>query len=846
MTFKNIFVYPRYPENLSKLYALAHNLWCLWDYDAINLFYRIDTHLFRSVHHNPVKFLLDLPEDRMKELSNDENFLSELEKVWKKFDEYMKYAGTPQNGDDFGLDKNTLVAYFSMEFGLHESMPIYSGGLGILAGDHLKTVSDLGLPVIGVGLIYRFGYFTQRINLEGRQEELLLELENHYLPLKEIRLDDGKPAYVETKILGENCKIKLWQIDVGRTKLILLDTSVETNPRHLRDITNELYVSDRDKRIQQEIVLGLGGVKALELLGIKPTVYHINEGHSAFLIIERMQKLMAEEKLSFSEARALIRTSTVFTTHTPVIAGNEHFDTKMVKKYLEQEIRQLGVSFDEFSAYGFIENNKDTFWLPALAIRFSRYVNGVSKIHGDVSRKMWSALFPTWQTVEIPIDYVTNGVHWSWISEPFTNLYNRSIGPNFIHSRGKKHVWQKIADTPDEEIWEAHRKNKLKLIEYVRRKLAADLVARGYSQHKIANITRLFNPEFLTVAFARRFAPYKRATLLLKDKERLIKILTNPKRPVQLIFAGKAHPADAAGKYMIKEILDFAKDRKLEDRVIFLENYDIDVARHLVWGADVWLNTPVMENEASGTSGMKAGMNGVLNLSVPDGWWAEGYNGRNGWTIAAGKYYVHTELQETAEANQIYDLLEEEVAELFYERNGEDIPERWVGMMKESIISACGNFNMNRVLVDYSKKFYSTAVKDYAQLHENDRKSLRESIAREHEILKGWNFVTVKGLTTNIDKEEYVCEGDTIEARCVADLGHAPSELFTMELFYMSGNKLNFRIIPMELKSREWETAVYECSAKIEGYGVQNISARIRPADPTVQDLHPEMVKWSE
>jgi len=848
MTFKNIFVYPRYPENLSKLYGLAHNLWCLWDYDAINLFYRIDTHLFRSVNHNPVKFLLDLPEEKMNELSNDKGFLLELDRVWQKFDEYMKYIGGPQNGngDDCGLNKNIVIAYFSMEFGLHESMPIYSGGLGILAGDHLKTVSDLGLPVIGVGLLYKFGYFTQRINLEGRQEELFLELENHYLPIKEIRLPDGRPAFVETRILGENCRIKLWQIDVGRTRLILLDTSVETNPRHLRDITNELYVSDRDKRIQQEIVLGLGGVKALELLGIKPNVYHINEGHSAFLVIPRLQKLMAEEKLSFSEARALIRTSTVFTTHTPVIAGNEHFDTKMVKKYLEQEIRQLGVSFDEFSAYGFIENNKDTFCMPALAIRFSRYVNGVSKIHGEVSRKMWAGLFQGTQTVEIPIGYVTNGVHWSWISEPFTNLFNRYVSPNFIHCRGKGNIWQKLADTPDEEIWEAHRKNKLKLIEYIRRKLAADLVARGYSQHKIANITRLFNPDFLTVVFARRFAPYKRATLLLKDKERLIKIITNAKRPVQLIFAGKAHPADAAGKYMIKEILDFAKDRKLEDRVIFLENYDIDVARHLVWGADVWLNTPVMENEASGTSGMKAGMNGVLNLSVPDGWWAEGYNGRNGWTIAAGKYYVHTELQETAEANQIYDLLEEEVAELFYERNGEDIPERWVGMMKESIISVCGNFNMNRVLVDYSKKFYGTAVKDYAQLHENDRKSLRESIAREHEILKGWNFVTVKGLTTNIDKEEYVCEGDTIEARCVVDLGHAPSELFTMELFYMSGNKLNFRIIPMELKSRDWTTAVYECSAKIEGYGVQNISARIRPADPTVQDLHPEMVKWSD
>jgi starch phosphorylase len=848
MTFKNIFVYPRYPENLSKLYALAHNLWCLWDYDAINLFYRIDTHLFRSVNHNPVKFLLDLPEEKMNELSNDKGFLFELDRVWQKFDEYMKYSGTPQNGsgDDCGLNKNTVIAYFSMEFGLHESMPIYGGGLGILAGDHLKTASDLGMPVIGVGLLYRFGYFTQRINLEGRQEELFLELENHYLPIKEMRLPDGRPAFVETRILGENCKIKLWQIDVGRTKLILLDTNVEDNPRYLRDITNELYVADKDKRIQQEMVLGLGGVKALALLDIKPNIYHINEGHSAFLIIARLQKLMAEEKLSFSEARALIRTSTVFTTHTPVIAGNEHFDTKLAKKYLEPEIRQIGLSFDEFSAYAFMENNKDVFWMPALAIRFSRYVNGVSKIHRDVSRKMWAGLFPGTQPIEVPIDYVTNGVHWSWISEPFTNLLNHHIGPNFIHCRDKGHIWQKLAVAPDEEIWEAHHKNKLKLIEFIRRKLANDLVARGYSQLKITNITRLFNPEYLTVVFARRFAYYKRATLLLKNKERLARILTNSKRPVQLIFAGKAHPADAAGKYMIKEILDFARDRKLEDRVIFLENYDIDVARHLVWGADVWLNTPVMENEASGTSGMKAAMNGVLNLSVPDGWWAEGYNGKNGWPITAGKFYVHTELQESAEANQIYDLLEEEVAEMFYERNEEGIPKRWVDMMKESIISVCGNFNMNRVLVDYSRKFYAPATKEYELLHENNRQRLREAIASEQEIFKGWNYIVVKELTTNLDKKECVCEGDTLEAKCVVDLGHAPTELFTVELFHMPGNRQNYKIIPMSFKSRQGNIAYYECSAKIEGYGVQNISARIRPADPTVQDLHPEMVKWSE
>jgi glycogen phosphorylase len=848
MIFKSIFIYPRYPDNLSKLYLLAYNLWCTWDYEAINLFYRIDANLFRSVKHNPVKFLLSLPEETIREISNDKGFLLELDKVWQKFEEYMNYNRTSKSEDitDCGLSRSNTVAYFSMEFGLHESMPIYGGGLGILSGDFLKTASDLGLPVIGVGLIYKFGYFTQRINLEGRQEELFVEFENHLLPIREIHRPDGENAYVEMRMLGERCRIKLWQIDVGRTKLILLDTNIEDNPQRFRDITNELYVADREKRIQQEMVLGFGGVKALELLDIKPNIYHINEGHSAFLIIARLQKLMAEEKLSFSEARALVRASTVFTTHTPVIAGNENFETKLAKRYLEPEIRPLGLSFDEFGAYGFIENDKDIFWLPALAIRFSRYVNGVSKIHRDVSRKMWVGLFPATPAMEIPIDYVTNGVHWSWISEPFTNLFNRHIGPDYIHCRADGHLWDKLANAPDEEIWEAHHNNKHNLIDFIRRKLADDLAARGYSLPKIANLTRLFNPEYLTIVFARRFAHYKRATLILKDKERLAKILTNSKKPVQLIFAGKAHPADAAGKYMIKEILDFARDRWLEDRVIFLENYDIDVARHLLWGADVWLNTPVMENEASGTSGMKAAMNGVLNLSVPDGWWAEGFNAKNGWAITAGRFYTHSEPQEAAEAGQIYDFLEEEIAELFYDRNEAGIPKRWVAMMKESIISVCGNFNMNRVLMGYSKKFYTPAAKASDALRENNSQQLKDAMLQEQEVLKYWNIIGITDLTTNLDKKDHIVEGDTLDVQCTVNLDRAPAELLAVELFYMFDNKQNFKVVPMTLKSRQGNLAYYECSLGIEGHGLHNIDVRIRPADVTVQDLHPEMVKWKD
>jgi len=704
----------------------------------------------------------------------------------------------------------------------------------------------LGLPVVGIGLIYKFGYFTQRINLNGDQEELFLEFDNHLVPMRDLRLPDGEKAYVEMQILNQDLRIKLWQIDVGQTKLILLDTDIEDNPPHLRDITHELYVADKNKRLQQELVLGLGGVKALDVLNIQPKIYHINEGHSVFLVITRLQKLMTEKHLSFSEAKALVRASTLFTTHTPVIAGNENFEPGLLKKYLELETQRLGLSFEEFAVHGFIEDSKSVFWLPALAIRFAKYVNCVSLLHRDVSRRMWAGLFPERPVAEVPIDHVTNGVHCSWLSEPLTELLNRYIGPDYIHCGRNQRVWDVIMDATDEEIWQAHHRNKQSLVTFIRKKLEDDLAARGYIQSKILRLSRLFNPEYLTVVFARRFAHYKRATLILKDKERLRKILTDTRKPVQLIFAGKAHPADSQGKNMIREIIAFAKDHRLEDRVVFLENYDINVARHLVWGADLWLNTPVRENEASGTSGMKAAINGVLNLSVLDGWWPEGYTGKNGWAVTAGEFYEHSVLQETAEANQIYDLLEEEITELYYDRNEVGIPERWVKMMKESISYVCRKFNMNRMLMDYLDKLYLPSKKDFEGLCANNFQGLRAAVEREPQILKHWETIKFTDFWTNLDKKDRLFEGDRLEIRCAVDLDKARPELFCVEFFYMLANSNSFKIIPMQLQSRKGTLAYYECSFEIKGCGLQSINARIKPADQTVQDLHPELVKWKD
>lgn len=846
MAFRNVFVYPRYPDNLERLYRLAYNLWSTWNYEAIRLFYRVDASLFQKVKHNPVKLLMSLPQERIDELSHDDGFLFELNEVWENFQDYMSHSENSEQNKANALTPNDLIAYFSMEFGLHECIPIYGGGLGILAGDFLKAASDMALPIIGVGLIYRFGYFTQRVDLDGLQEELFLEFDNHLIPLHEVRDARGEIAYLDMTLGREPLKVKLWEIQVGRTRLILLDTDIEDNPPDFRDITRELYVADREKRLQQEVVLGIGGVMALERLDIHPTIYHINEGHSALLAVARLKQLMRDRRLSLPEAKALIRASTVFTTHTPVTAGNESFKMPLVKEYLEPEAEALGLSFEELASYGLFGENEEIFWMPAVAIRFASHVNGVSKLHGEVSRHMWADLFPGWQIREIPIGHVTNGVHRSWLSQPFTELLNRHVGPTYIYCASDRGLSGKVTHIPDEDIWEAHRKNKQNLVTFVRRKLAVDLAAKGFIQRRIENLTRLLNPEYMTVVFARRFARYKRATLVLKDKERLAKILTNSSKPVQLLFAGKAHPADKAGKEMIREVVHFAKDYRLEDRVIFLEDYDVDIARHLAWGADVWLNTPSRPNEASGTSGMKAAMNGVLNLSVLDGWWPEAYDGENGWAITAGQYYEQPELKEVAEANQIYDLLEAVITEMYYDRNEVGIPTQWVEMMRRSIATACSGFNMNRVLADYARQYYIPAKRQLQSLSANDCEMLRKAFQGRDALLNNWDRVVIRDLSTTVDRKDRVCQGEKVEVRCMVDFHGAPPDAFGVELYLSQNNVDEFTVIPMTGGEMQGHSRPYTCSFDIVEHGLLSMNVRIRPADPILRDSHPELIKWAQ
>jgi starch phosphorylase len=636
--------------------------------------------------------------------------------------------------------------------------------------------------------------------------------------------------------------VKLWEIAVGNTRLILLDTDIDDNPSHLRDITNELYTGNREKRLQQEIVLGIGGIRAMEVLGIKPALFHLNEGHAAFVVVGRLKNLMTDDKLSFTQAQALIRASTIFTTHTPVMAGNENFLSDLVERHLDHILGEFGLSFRDIETFGNINGQVDRFWQAAFSIRFSKYINGVSKQHAQVSKRIWFDLFPNQSVLEIPISHISNGVHLSWICQSFVDLLNSYVGPDYLRCGNKPDVWKKIFDIPDDLLWEEHRRNKKEMINFIRGHISRQLSAKGYSRFA----SRLLNPEFLTIVFARRFAGYKRPTLILSDKERLKNILTDSSEPVQIIFAGKAHPADDAGKTMIKEIIDFAKYYHLEDRVIFLENYDMNVARHLYWGADVWLNTPAQNMEASGTSGMKAAMNGVLHLSTFEGWWQEGYNGSNGWAVTAGMLYDRPEQQDIADANQFYDFLEHEITALYYERNEADIPEGWVRMMKESMVSVSQNFNMNRVLCEYFTRCYVPAIDNLTRITGNNFKLLKEAVQEEEAVLKHFEKIKIVSFTTDADTKEHVTKGDQIKASCTVDLQGAPETIFSIELFYIMDGGAKFKIIPMEALSSQKSLVLYQCLFEIEGLGIQNINVRVRPANVIIQDLHPELIKWKE
>lgn len=842
MFFKDVFIYPRFPEGLKNLLTLSYNIWSLWDKDAAKIFYKIDSDLFKKVGRNPIAFLHNLNYEKLKQLEEDKAFLNELNKIWQKFLDYKQKEGYFK-----GIFPDNCIAYFSMEYGLHDCLPIFAGGLGILSGDHIKGSSDIKLPVFGVGLLYRFGYFNQKININGMQEEHYYENTPYYIPVKEVKNSDGSSIFIEIPMIDKKIYARVWEILVGNNIIYLLDTNIEINSPEYRDITNYLYVADKEKRIQQEIVLGIGGYRLLKTLKLNPKIYHLNEGHSAFLLIEHLIDLIKNENLSFDEAFIMTKSSSIFTTHTPVEAGNENFPINMVKKYFDSYLLSSGLNPEQIYNLGFVYDDKNTFWLPALALRLSSMANGVSKIHGNVSRKMWLKSYSNLLENEIPIGHVTNGVHYSWISSDLSKLFDQYIGTNYIGNAKNEQIWDSIDQISDEEIWNIHLRQKQKAISFVRRLLANDYINKGYSPIKVNAISKYLNPNYLTIGFARRFAPYKRPSLLFKDKERLAKILKNPEHPVQIICAGKAHPADLMGKNLIKEIIDFTHQYNCEDRVVFLENYSMNIAQNLVQGVDIWLNTPIKPLEACGTSGMKAGMNGVLNFSVRDGWWDECYNGENGWAITAGENYTNDSLRDLADATQIYDMLENEIIPLFYKRNENGIPEEWVKMMKNSIKTVSKYFNIERMLNNYVEAYYKPVYENIKSL-EKEKFNLLKKVSSELSILRQfWPKIYIKDFFTSIDKMKILRSNDLINIEAYVYLDNLDEKLIDIELFCKIDKINEYTISKLNFVEKYQDNvAKYTGTFSFKYSGLQHFSLRIVPANNYIRLNFPELVKWKD
>lgn len=698
------------PKAISRLGELAQNLWWSWTLDARRLFEAIDPTLWYLTHHNPVKLLMEVRPERLAQLAQDPTYIRHYSAVMKSFDAYREDKQT-WFATTYGKGERTSIAYFSAEFGLHISIPIYSGGLGILAGDHCKEASDLGLPFVGIGFMYPQGYFRQRITSEGWQEAAYAPFNRQESPIHPALTPAGAPCRITVQMGPRTVSAQVWKADVGRIVLYLIDTDVPENSPENRALSARLYGGDQEIRLCQEILLGVGGVRMLRELGVSPTVWHANEGHSAFLVLERIRELV-EKGASHAEAAETVRQTTVFTTHTPVPAGHDVFPHHLMDRYFAGYWEQLKLSRDEFLSLGETpESRGHGFNMTALVIRCAAHINGVSREHGRVSREMWRHMWPGLAVDLVPIRHVTNGIHApTWIAPELSQLYAKRLGPDWADRCDEEAMWQRVSDIPDDELWAVRQATKRKLMGFIRERARTGWIHGQLQPSQVLARGTLLDPEALTIGFARRFATYKRATLLFRDLERLKTLLQNHWRPVQLVFAGKAHPADEPGRYFIHEVVSFCNDHKLGGHIAFLEDYDMHMAKFLVQGVDVWLNTPRWPLEASGTSGQKAALNGVINCSVLDGWWQEGYNGANGWGIQPLPPSIDQPTQDKHDAEEIYRLLEQEIVPLYYQRDLDGIPRGWLQMVKENLRTIAPQFCTKRMVKDYVGMMYTAAA----------------------------------------------------------------------------------------------------------------------------------------
>ena len=811
-------VVPLLTEELGALQRIAYNLWWCWEIDAINLFRRIDADLWQSTRHNPVEMLGILQQTTLESLKNDEGFMAHLNKVDEKLTEYLEAKTWFQNSCTG--TPTMKIAYFSMEYGLHESLPIYSGGLGILAGDHLKSASDLGLPLVGVGLLYRQGYFRQYLNNDGWQQEYYPENDFYNLPLTLERDENGVPHLFELEFGPRKFKVHIWRVQVGRIPLYLLDTNLEVNSPEDRLITAQLYFGDKEMRMIQEILLGIGGIRALRILGIIPNVCHMNEGHAAFLALERIRLLMEKRGISFSEAREIVKSGNVFTTHTPVEAGIDHFPPELVDTFFVNYFKTLGICHDEFIALGRQNprNAQESFCMAVLALKLAGHINGVSQLHGEVSRRMWRNAWPELPLEQVPITSITNGIHTrTWMSNQMSSLLIRYLGTRWMEDPTNHTVWHRLSRIPDTELWRTQQNCREKLVDFARKRLIDQLIKVGATSKEIATAEEVLDPEVLTIGFARRFATYKRGTLLLRDLDRLAAILNNPAMPVQFIFAGKAHPQDQEGKELIRQIVQASHQERFRHRIVFIEDYDIEVARHLVQGVDVWLNTPLRPMEASGTSGMKVAFNGGLNVSVLDGWWCEGYNRNNGWAIGKGEVYEDIEYQNQVEGRALYDLLEKELIPLFYEKGSDGVPRSWVATMKASMQSLCPVFSTDRMVQEYVGHSYIPAFAQWQKLVDDNLALALDLVYWKERVFKSWSQIRIVQAEANVS--DAVAVGSLVPVSARIYLGEIALDDVSVEGYFgvldSTGTILGGETVPLKVTGL-LDNAIYEFSAFLE------------------------------
>ncbi|NUQ79375.1 MAG: alpha-glucan family phosphorylase [Polyangiaceae bacterium] len=781
LTLHRYHVLPYVPAPLEPLLKLAKNLWWSWNQEARAVFARIDPVVYERVGHNPMALLAKVPQRRLDELARDTAYLAELERVLGLLDAYLTRTAWFDRTFGEDLRNRGQIAYFSMEFGVHESLPVYSGGLGVLAGDHLKSASDLGVPLVGIGIAFSQGYFRQSLDDEGLQHERYPPNDWHDLPVTLVTDDQGSPLIVRVPLpnitSGDKPKstrdvaLQAWRVDVGRVPLFLLDATVDANAPEDRLLTNTLYGGDRAHRIKQELLLGVGGVKLLEALGITPAVCHMNEGHSAFLAIERVRRLIEKHGVPFAIAREASAAGNVFTTHTPVPAGNDAFANDLIAPYIEVMAGALGLPSAEVMRLGKVDSGAagGDFVMPVLAIRMADQYNGVSVLHGREARAMWQVLWPRVHVDEVPIDALTNGVHiGTWVGSEMAELYTRFLGSEWREIEGDPAAWTAVDGIPDAELWAARERSRARMCKQVRGHLLARAERRGGALRP-GQVDGILDPRALTIGFARRFATYKRATLLFRDLRRLEAILRREDRPVQLVFSGKAHPQDWGGKELIKEIVRISQTEAFVGRVVFVEDYDMGVARELVSGVDVWLNTPRRPFEASGTSGMKAGMNGVLHASVLDGWWCEAYAGDNGFAIGWGEEHADTEHGDRLEAQSLYRLLEEDIVPLFYQRDEDGLPRGWIAAMKRSIATIAPVFNTSRMVKEYAERYYVPAATRYlSMLHGNLAKAWSLCAWKER-VLSAWPSVRIESV--GAQGEARVVAGRDLVVSAVVHLG---------------------------------------------------------------------------